>query len=138
MEFKSDVNLTSELKQAATGFGIIFIIYLLTKLFGFQYLPTLGIITLSTLGMMLYFKTFKWFDFFKNIAYIAILLGIIFYLGPIVGSSVVIGVVAIYILWSRKKVIKEQIERIETQIWGESLSEYKKKGEKPPKIRFKF
>jgi len=75
----------------------------------------------------------------KTAAYLLTIMGILKALQPlgIPGYFLGIIIICIAILYKNRNKWLQVVEHIETMIWGKPLTQFKKKGAKPPKIKLK-
>lgn len=134
------IDFKKQLKDIGLGLGIILILW-----GGFAYFkPPVYIIWAVLVALsasfLLWKKSFKWKILFKNSLYIAFVLVIFYFLKGFGFWGYVAGIafICFLILFRRRKKFVETMEIIESRIWGKPLTEFKKEGEKIPKLKFKL
>jgi len=133
------INLKQTGKQILYGLLYICFIYFIITYFNLGFWATYGVLVVGATVMYLYTKTFKLYKWFKSIIIIFLFLALVRFLSRLIGGVwgfiLIVSILVIYKLISRRKQFIKGKQDVESMIWGKPLKEYISKGERPPKIK---
>lgn len=133
---KMGIDFVSELKKGAIGFALYLAIYGIVWFFGLVwwqlFLFILAITAALNVGM------WSWSNFLKSSIITFVFMSLALYLGKwgVIGDISLTVLYLVYFFYTKWNLYIQAIETVEERMYGKSLTQMKKDGEEPPKLKF--
>ena len=131
------INMKQELKRIGVGLLFIIVFYSVVSYFQLSIYWVFAILLAVSVIMMVKGGSFTIKKFLLGAGYLAVFLGVLYYIRGLGTIGYVLGVfiICVAILWNKRKEFVRVKHSIEEMIWGKPLNEFMADKERPPKLK---